>query len=198
VPESASGRNLPPAFSEALRSLRSATLRPELIVTEIASPAGLAPYAAALAGDVRPSKHGTDSLLGTGRFVLLYDPSEPDAWGAPFRIVSFAQAPLETDIGLDPFVADVAWSWLVDSLDARHAHYDAPSGTATKSISTGYGELADQIDGAQLELRASWTPLDTQLASHVEAWSDLLCMLAGLPPSSDAVPLLPSHRVARG
>ena len=198
MPDPASGRNVPAPFSEALSSLRSATLRPELVVTEIPSPAGLAPYAAALAGDVRPTQHGTDSVLGTGRFVVLYDPAEPDAWGAPFRIVAFAQAPLETDIGLDPFIADVAWSWLVDSLDARAAHYDAASGTATKSISTGYGELADQIDGAQLELRASWTPLDTQLASHAEAWSDLLCRLAGLPPSSDAVPLLPSHRVARG
>jgi hypothetical protein len=198
VPETVSGRNVPAPFGEALSSLRSAVLRPELVVTEIDSPAGLAPYAAALAGDVRPTRHGTDSILGTGRFVVLYDPAEPDAWGAPFRVVAYAQAPLETDIGLDPFVADVAWSWLVDALDSRDAHYAAPSGTATKSISTGYGELSDQIDGAQLELRASWTPLDTQLARHAEAWSDLLCMLAGLPPSSDAVPLLPGHRAARG
>ena len=36
------------------------------------------------------------------RFVLLYDPEEPDAWGGPFRVICYAQAPLETDIGVDP------------------------------------------------------------------------------------------------
>jgi hypothetical protein len=173
-------------------------LRPELVVTEITAPVGLAPYSAALAGDVSPARHGTDSVLGTGRFVVLYDPSEPDAWGGAFRVVSYAQAPLETDIGLDPFVTDVAWSWLVDALDARGARYEAASGTATKAISTGYGELSGQSEGAVLELRASWTPLDGNIAAHAEGWSDLLCMLAGLPPTTDAVPLLPSHRAARG
>ena len=83
-------------------------------------------------------------MLGTGRFVLLYDPEEPEAWGGPFRVVCFAQAPLETDIGLDPFVAGVAWSWLEDALAVRGAHYAAASGTATKVISTGFGELAGQ------------------------------------------------------
>jgi hypothetical protein len=194
VPENASGRSVPPAFGEATRSLRDAALRPELVVTEIAAPVGLAPYALAFAGDVAPARHGSDSILGTGRFIVLYDPASPDAWNGPFRVVCYAQAPLETDIGLDPFVADVAWSWLIDSLEARGAHYEAASGTATKAISTGYGELAEQGDGAQLELRASWSPLDAELAAHAEAWSDLLCMLAGLPPTTDAVPLLPSHR----
>ena len=55
-------------------------------------------------------------------------------------------------------------------------------------LSTGFGELAGQSDGAQLELRASWTPLDGDIAAHVEGWGDLLCMLAGLPPTSEGVP----------
>lgn len=171
--------------------------RAELVVNEIPAPANLAPYAVALAADVRPSRHGSDSELGTGRFVLLYDPDEPEAWGGRFRVVCFAQAPLETDIGLDPFLADVAWSWLVDALDARGARYTAASGTATKILSTGFGELAAQGDGAQIELRASWTPLEPDVASHVAGWGELLCMLAGLPPAGEGVSLLSARRTKR-
>lgn len=189
---------LPPEFAAALESLRAASPRAELRISEIPAPASLAPYAVALSADVAPSRHGDDSDLGTGRFVLLYDPDEPEAWGGRFRVVCFAQAPLETDIGLDPFLADVAWSWLVDALDARGARYIAASGTATKVLSTGFGELARQGDGAQIELRASWTPLDATAGPHVEGWGELLCMLAGLPPRSEGVTALPRRRSKRG
>ena len=188
----------PPEFAAALEALRAASPRAELRVTEIPAPGSLAPVAGALAADVSPGRHGDDSELGTGRFVLLYDPDEPEAWGGRFRVVCFAQAPLETDIGLDPFLADVAWSWLVDALDARGARYIAASGTATKILSTGFGELARQGDGAQIEVRASWTPLDAAIGAHVEGWSELLCMLAGLPPRSEGVTALPRRRTDRG
>jgi hypothetical protein len=188
----------PPEFAAALESLRAAAPRPELRVSEIPAPSSLAPWAVALAADVSAGPHSEDSDLGTGRFVLLYDPSEPESWGGRFRVVCFTQAPLETDIGIDPFLADVAWSWLVDALDARGAHYVAASGTVTKILSTGYGELARQGDGAQVELRASWTPLDEHAAPHVEGWSELLCMLAGLPPRTEGVTALPRRRRNRG
>ncbi|MGH3703873.1 MAG: DUF3000 domain-containing protein [Agromyces sp.] len=188
---------LPPEFEAALASLRAASPRTELRISEIPAPGSLAPNAVALSADVSPSRHD-DSELGTGRFVLLHDESEPEAWGGRFRIVCFAQAPLETDIGLDPFLADVAWSWLVDALDARGARYIAASGTATKILSTGFGELARQGDGAQIELRASWTPLDSTIGPHVEGWAELLCMLAGLPPRSEGVTPLPRRRTNRG
>ena len=188
----------PAEFEAALVSVRAAVPRAELTISEITAPASLAPFAVALSADVSPSRHGDDSELGTGRFILLYDPTEPEAWGGRFRVVCFAQAPLETDIGLDPFLADVAWSWLIDALDARGARYIAASGTATKILSTGFGELAHQGDGAQIELRASWTPLDSGVAPHVEGWGELLCMLAGLPPHSEGVTALPRRRSHRG
>ncbi|GAA1754362.1 DUF3000 domain-containing protein [Agromyces humatus] len=188
----------PAEFEAALASLRAAAPRKELAISEITAPASLAPFAIALSADVSPSRHGDDSELGTGRFILLYDPAEPEAWGGRFRVVCFAQAPLETDIGLDPFLADVAWSWLIDALDARGARYIAASGTATKILSTGFGELAHQGDGAQIELRASWTPLDAAVGPHVEGWGELLCMLAGLPPRSEGVTALPRRRSHRG
>jgi hypothetical protein len=196
VPDSAT--HLPSEFAAALDAVRAARPRAELRVSEIPAPGSLAPFAVALSADVVPSRHGDDSELGTGRFVLLYDPDEPEAWGGRFRVVCFAQAPLETDIGLDPFLADVAWSWLVDALDSRGARYIAASGTATKILSTGFGELARQGDGAQIEVRASWTPLDAAVGPHVEGWSELLCMLAGLPPRSEGVTALPRRRNKRG
>ena len=184
----------PAAFSAAMAAVRSAVLRTELSVTEIAAPSGVAPWSIALAADVTPARHGNDSELGTGRFILLHDPDQPDAWGGAFRVVCFAQAPLETEIGVDPFLANVAWSWLVDALDSRGAKYSNASGTATKTLSTGFGELATQDDVAQIELRASWSPFDHDITSHVEAWGELLCMLAGLPPAAEGVSLLSAHR----
>jgi len=184
-------------FAAALAAIRGATLRPELSLSEIAAPAGLAPYSLALSADVTPAHHNVDSELGTGRFILLYNPAGSVAWGGQFRVVCYSQAPLETDIGLDPFLAAVAWSWLVDALDTRGAEYSAASGTATKILSTGFGELAAQGDGAQIELRASWTPLDHQMAAHVEGWGELLCMLAGLPPAVEGVSVLAARRVGR-
>lgn len=191
----------PPAlFARTVEAVRSARLRPELVLTDIPAPSGLAPHSLALSADVLPTRHGVDSLLGTGRFVLLYDPAEPEPWEGPFRVVCYAQAPLETEIGVDPFLADVAWSWLVDALESRGAAYGAASGSATKILSTGFGELAGDGDSAQIELRASWSPLSADGAdfgTHLEAWGELLCLLAGLPPTSDVVGLLPQHRSAR-
>jgi hypothetical protein len=189
---------LPPEFAAALEAVRRAQSRVELLVNEISAPGNLAPHAVALSADVAPSRHGGNSDFGTGRFILLYDPEEPEAWGGAFRVVCFAQAPLETDIGLDPFLAEVAWAWLVDALDTHGARYTAASGTATKIISSGFGELAKQGDGAQLELRASWTPLDHNLTAHVEGWAELLCMLAGLPPTGEGVSMLSTRRTGRG
>ena len=189
--------SVPAPFAAALDAVRRAVPRPELVVTEIPAPGGLAPYSIALAADVTPARHANDSELGTGRFILLYDPSAPDAWGREFRIVCFAQAPLETDIGLDPFLASVSWSWLVDALDSRGAGYHSASGTATRILSTGFGELESQGDGAQIELRASWTPTNHDVTSHVEGWSELLCMLAGFPPAIEGVSLLSQRRVGR-
>jgi hypothetical protein len=196
VSDSVAGSSIPPAFARAVNALQAARTRPELTVTEIPAPGSLAPNALALAADVTPARHGVDSPLGTGRFILLHDPAAPEAWGGEFRIVCFAQSPLDTDMGLDPFMAEVAWSWLVDALATSGARYHSASGTATKILSTGFGELDVQGDGAVIELRASWTPLDAEIGPHVEGWSELLCMLAGLPPAVEGVSLLSLHKGA--
>jgi hypothetical protein len=187
----------PEAFARLRAFVSEGATRQETTVTEIPSPSRIAPHSIALAADVSGASHGVDSDLGTGRFIALHDPSEPEGWDGAFRVVTFAQAPLEPEIGVDEFVADVTWSWLVDALAAHGAHYEHASGTATKIISRGYGDLAEQGDGAQLELRASWTPRDEDLTAHVAAWQDVVAMLAGLPPASDGVALLGPRRLPR-
>lgn len=182
-------------FDSAAAELRETAFRGDIVVHEIATPSGLAPFALALAADVRPDEHG-ESVYGTGRFVLLHDPEEPAAWGGAWRIIIFAQAPLETEIGTDPLLADVTWSWLVDALDSRDAIYHSPSGTSTKTLSKGFGGLAIEGDGAQIELRASWTP-DGPFRPHVEAWAELVGMLAGLPPGSEGIAVIGARKAVR-
>src|SRR5690606_6740398 len=172
-------------FEAAAAELRETSFRADIVVREIPSPSGLAPFAIALAADVRPDDHG-DSAYGTGRFVLLHDPDEPAACGGAWRVIAYAQALLEAGFGTVPLLADVTWSGLVGALDARDAVYHSASGTSTKLLSKGFGGLADEGDGSQIELRASWTP-DAPLRLHVEAWAELVAMLAGLPPGSENV-----------
>ncbi|HZU94458.1 MAG TPA: DUF3000 domain-containing protein [Microbacterium sp.] len=182
-------------FDAAAAELRETAFRADITVREIPTPQGLAPFAIALAADVRPEDDG-ESVYGTGRFVLLHDPDGPTAWDGTWRIVLFAQAPLETEIGTDPLLADVAWSWLVDALDSRNAVYHAASGTSTKTLSKGFGGLAVEGDGAQIELRASWTP-EGPFRPHVEAWAELVGMLAGLPPGSEGIAVIGARKAAR-
>lgn len=180
------------AFAHAIEQLRVKAFRDDIVIREIPAPDALAPHTFALAADVRPDPNG-ESIYGTGRFILLYDEDEPAAWGGAWRIVCFAQAPLEPEIGTDPLLSDVAWSWLVDALDSRDARYHSASGTTTKTLSKGFGTLAAEGDGAQIELRASWSP-GSSLAEHVEAWAELVGMLAGLPPGSENIAVLGARR----
>lgn len=179
-------------FNLARERILQSEIRPELLWKEIPSPESVAQQSLALAAGV---KQGTgddtsiDSQAGAGRFMLLYDPESVEEWGSNFRVVCFAQAPLEVEIGLDPFIADVTWAWLLDALETRGASYTNISGTATKIISEGFGGLAYQGKGSQLELRASWSPTGTQFASHAEAWSEVLCSLAGFPQQEGTVSL---------
>ena len=56
--------------------------------------------------------------------------------------------------------------------------------------------LAAEGDGAQIELRASWSPTG-RLAPHAEAWAELVGMLAGLPPGSEDIAVFGARRTIR-
>lgn len=179
-------------YELARASVLGAHVRSELSWQEIPSPEQTVTRSMALAAGIKQGISDDvvlDSPSGAGRFLLLYDPPSREEWGGPFRIVCFAQAPLEIEIGLDPFIAEVAWAWLVDALALRGAAYSHIAGTATKIISEGFGQLEPQGKGAQLELRASWTPDGENVAAHAEAWSEVLCSLAGFPSQEGAASL---------
>ena len=141
-----------------------------------------------------------DEELGNGRLVLLHDPAGNPAWDGTFRCVTFARASVDTAMALDPLLADVGWSWLLDALERHSAAYTAPSGTVTSVSSRSFGSMEDDPERAEVEIRASWTPLVTsghEMVAHLRAWEDLLCMVAGLPSLPEGVVPMPLNRSAR-
>jgi hypothetical protein len=187
------GPATPEEFLAAVDRMHAARLRPEIFCEEMPAPQRIAPYASALSADV--TVDGED--VGTGRIVLLHDPAGNDAWEGTFRCVAYARAEIDPEMANDPLLGEVGWSWLTEALDAHGAEYTAPSGTVTKVSSESFGSMAEEDATAQLELRASWTPTG-DVADHVEAWGEVLCTAAGLPPVPEGVAPLPSRRGQRG
>ena len=196
-PETGAG---PAEFRAAVASMRAANLRPEVFCEEMPAPQRIAPYSSALSADVTVD----DIDLGTGRIILLHDPAGNDAWNGTFRCVVYARAEIDPDLISDPMLAAVGWSWLSEALDAHGAAYAEMSGTVTSVATESFGGMADEESTAQIEVRASWTPMATDedepldLGPPVEAWAALLCTSAGLPPVPEGVTAIPSRRGQRG
>lgn len=191
----------PEEFRTAVRALGRARTRPEVTLARITPPRGLAPHAMSIAAEVGRIQRRTlrsfehTQAPTTGRFVLLYDPSRPEPWGGPFRIVSWFRAHMDLDIGRDELLTDVSWSWLTEALDHSGASYTSEGGTASRTLEKGFGSLRENTDSVEIEVRASWTPLTEKdprnwACAHVEAWSQLLCTATGLPPFSEGVTYL--------
>lgn len=183
----------PEEFVRALAALRSVTPRAEVVLDETPAPQRLAPHAVALTADV-VSPTDPDTELGTGRLVLLYDPAGHEAWEGTFRVVTYVRAELDHDMAADPLLPGVGWAWLTEALDARGAGFTAASGTVTRVASESFGAISGEPATAQIEIRASWTPVDDAFGSHLLAWCDLLCTTAGLPPVAPGVVTLPVRR----
>ena len=188
----------PAEFRAAVTAMRGAVLRPEVLCEEMPAPQRIAPYASALSADV--TVDGVD--VGTGRIILLHDPDGNDAWDGTFRCVAYVRCEVELELVADPMLAHVGWSWLVDALEAHGAEHAQASGTVTRVATESFGGMADDGGTAQIEVRASWTPVlgpaGLQITPHVEAWGELLCTAAGLEPVPDGVSVLPSRRGQRG
>ena len=186
---------VPEEFSRALAAQRGASPRPEVVLEETPAPQRLAPHAVALSADV-VSPHDPEAELGTGRLVLLHDPAGHEAWQGTFRVVTYVRAELEHEMASDPLLPGVGWAWLTESLAAHGAAFTAASGTVTRVASESFGAIGDEPPSAQIEIRASWTPLDEGFEAHLLAWCELLCTTAGLPPVAPGVVTLPTRRRA--
>jgi hypothetical protein len=211
-------------FQDALEQLRRTGRREGVELTAIPAPTHLAPFAAAVRAEVRrppvPSRApalaagpgaapatgpaaapdrdrapgAPDDELATGRFVLLHDPSEPAAWGGAFRVVTWARAAAGREIGCDDTAGVLTWTWLLEALERHRAGYSREGGTASRVLAEGFGLLGDQQEGADVELRASWTPDGSDVAPHLAAWADTVCTLGGLPPYPRGVTVLHPRR----
>lgn len=177
-------RVAPAVFLAATRSIDSTRVRDEVRITSLRPPQRLAPWSHAVAADVL----GADGEeLATGRLVVLYDPDGHEGWEGVLRLVAYATAEVEEDIAADPSLPEVGWSWLADALEERDATHVAAGGTVTQTTSRRFGDIADvERITRSLELRASWTALDSDLRSHLLAFADLMCQAAGLPPEGVA------------
>src|ERR1700735_5077086 len=176
----------PVPFREAVAAMSGASVRPEIELGPIRPPQRLAPYSYALGAEVkRPEPdtvpEGSDGDA-FGRLILLYDPEGADAWDGTMRLVAYIQADLDSSEAVDPLLPEVAWSWLGGGLGARAGQVTALGGTVTATTSVRYGDISGPPRAHQLELRASWTALTTDIGTHVEAFCEVLEHAAGLPP----------------
>lgn len=179
-------------FELALADLHAARVRPDVRLTEVPAPKRIAPHAVALSGDV--IDEDGESELATGRFILLHDPDAPEPWEGTWRIVTYCRAELEPEVAHDPVLGEVGWSWLADALAERDLTMNAAAGTVTRVVSESFGDLEERPTSVEMEIRASWSPDGGSVGAHLQAWVDLLCTIAGLPPLPEGVVALPGRR----
>lgn len=188
-------------FTRALGRLRAARVRPEFLIEEGPAPQRLAPHAVALTAEMSDIEDDRAS----GRFVLLHDPDGVDEWDGCFRAVVFARAELEADVAGDSMLREVAWTWVTEALAATGSDVTHLGGTVTVTSGESFGTMSDRPSECFVEIRASWTPLDTDahaaadvMERHLNAWIDIMSTAAGLPPMQvDHPNVVPARRRSR-
>ena len=168
----------PTLFRHAVATLSALRPRPEIEIEVVRAPQRLAPWAFALAAEVT----GPAGEMASGRLVLLHDPESEQAWDGVLRLVAYARAELDPDIADDPLLNEVGWSWLTEALEESGADYRALGGTVTHTSSARFGDISGPARSDDIELRASWTPTDSDMTAHAAAFCALLASTAGLPP----------------
>ena len=171
-------------FGGMLAGIGQVEPRSELILTQIPSPKGIAPEAIAISAEVA---HETASDHGVSRLVFCRDPQQPEGWNSEFRVIGYAKSPIELEMAKDDYTAAMPWEWLKDTLKGAGAQFANEAGTTTTVISTGHGALVSQPQHGELEIRASWAPVDYDLANHLRGWIELVALISGLPPADGKV-----------
>ena len=186
------------SFDELVELLRTFTPRDEIILEEVPAPQKLATHSFAFTADISNGALGeSEEEVASGRFVLLHEPGGQDTWEGDFRCVTFMRADVESEMQEDPLLPEVGWNWLLDSLAATGADFNAPSGTVTRVSSASFGKLAPRNSDSEIEIRASWSPVinvHADIFAHVQAWCNLITEVAGLPPIPEGVASLGAAR----
>lgn len=182
----------PELFREAVEAMNAATIRPELSVAPIRPPQRLAAYSYAVGIEMLHPEADTAGVPefsegdAFGRLILLHDPAGDDAWDGSLRLVAYIQADVDSALASDPLLPQVAWSWLSEALEETESGFTALGGTVTCTSSVRYGDISGPPRSHQLELRASWTPLDASISDHVVALAGVLASAAGMLPEGVA------------
>ncbi|GAB77301.1 Protein of unknown function [Austwickia chelonae] len=185
-------RGIPEHFTACIGALADVRTRPEVTLSDLPAPRRLAPFSTALGAEIHLP--GEDDEAAQGRFVVLHDPDAPEVWEGSWRIVTLSTAQIEPELGADPLLSEVGWSWLCEALTDSGVGYRALGGTVTRVISRSFGSLENRPGTVEMELRASWTVEGKDLRRHLQLWTDLLCTLAGLPPLPEGVVSFPGAR----
>jgi hypothetical protein len=179
---------LPQRFVDILTSLRDAEIPPEAKLTEIPAPQRIAPYAVALDAQVAQAHRE----LATGSFIVLHDPQAPPVWDGDTRVVTLVKADLESEMGADPLLGEVAWTWLAEALDSIGPLPAALSGTVTRTLGESFGGLRPMGSSVGIEVRAAWTPATGSVGADLTAWLAFLARVGGLEPLPVGVARLPA------
>ena len=186
------------SFERLVDQLRTFTPRAEVSLIEVPAPQKLATFAFAFSADVSNGLIGDgEDEVANGRFVLLHEPGGQATWDGEFRCVTFVSADVDAVMQEDPLLPEVGWSWFLESLERNQCAFNAPSGTVTRVSSASFGKLSPRNDDAEIEIRASWTPIITEpqeLMKHIESWCNLISEVAGLPPMPEGVSAISSAR----
>ena len=186
------------AFERLLDLLRTFTPRAEVALIEVPAPQKLATFAFAFSADVSNGLIGEEETeVANGRFVLLHEPGGQATWDGEFRCVTFVSADVDAVMQEDPLLPEVGWSWFLESLESNECAFNAPSGTVTRVYSASFGKLSPRSDDAEIEIRASWTPIITEpqeLMKHIQSWCNLISEVAGLPPVPEGVSAITAAR----
>jgi len=198
------------AVKAVFATLAATHPRADVSLEEVPAPGSrVAPYGYAVEAELLPLQQSQVVIdaepLATGRFIVLHDPAGKDDWQSTWRVVTMASAGVDLDMGRDPLLAEVTWTWLLEALEARGAGYRAERGTVTVTASRRFGGAVgnpvnssdpdDEEDVCEVELRCSWSPTSgDDLANHLASFCDLLGALAGVPTPDPIAPPLSSVR----
>lgn len=148
-------------------------------IAEIPSPTGLAPYSAAL--QLTSTSQAQNEAISTSTFVLLFDPTQEDIWGEPFRLVGHLRSQIDTQMGEDPILNELMWSDLQSSLDQYAPGATSVVGTVTKELSQAFGGLELNKCELHVNLRCSWTPgTAPNVGLDLQAWCHLMLATVGM------------------
>ena len=185
--ETRPGAGAPPSPPEFQEAVRRDAARPgcgrRSLCEEMPAPQRIAPYAAALSADV--TVDGID--VGTGRLILLHDPAGNDAWDGTFRCVGLR--PRRDRPRDDHRPAAGRRRLVLADRGARGARRDVRLGLRhgdprrhRELRRDGRRRAAAPRSRSAPRGPRRWSTGTLDIEPHVEAWGELLCTAAGLPP----------------